>query len=230
VNLFEKDLKNKYGAQLVSRYNYALDVSQFPSEAVRAVVQFQAAGATTVILACDNISPIFLTQGAKQQGWHPEWVLIGVAGTDSDAAAASYDQDEVNGHLFGMSQIGNYQKLISPTGEAARVWREATGEKKLPQGAETQYYNLVQIFSLLQAAGPVLTPANAAAGIRTFPPGGGSHGPAGTWSWAHDHTAVIDAREIYWNGDSGHFIETYGGKRFQSGQWPRSEPPIYPKN
>jgi substrate-binding family protein len=229
ADVFQNTFKEDYGGQIVSRYNYALDVSQFPSEAVRAVVQFQAAQATTVILACDNISPVFLTQGAKQQDWHPEWLLIGVAGTDTDAAAQSYDQDEVDGHLFGMSQLGNTAKLISPKGEAARAWHEATGEKTLPQGAFYAYYNLVQIFSLLQASGPVLTPANAAAGIRAFPPAGGSSGAAGTWSWAKDHTATIDAREIYWDGGSGHFLETYGGKRFQSGQWPRTEPPIYPK-
>jgi hypothetical protein len=228
ANVLEKKFKEEYGGEIVSRYNYALDVSQFPSEAVRAVVQFQAAGATTVILACDNISPIFLTQGAKQQDWHPEWLLIGVASTDTDAAAASYDQDEVNGHLFGMSQLGNTAKLTSPTGEAARAWREATGEKTLPPGAWVAYLNLVQIFSLFQASGPVLTPANAAVGIRAYPPAGGSSGAAGTWSWAKDHTATIDAREIYWDGESEHFMETYGGRRFQSGQWPKSEPPIYP--
>lgn len=229
ADILEKDFEQKYGGKLVSRYNYALDVSQFPSEAVRAVVQFQAARATTVILACDNISPIFLTQGAKQQDYHPEWLLIGVAGTDLDSAAASYDQDEVDGHLFGMSQLGNTTKLTSPTGEAARAWREATGEKTLPNGAYYAYYNYVQIFSLLQAAGPILTPQNAAIGIRKYPPAGGASGASGTWSWAKDHTATIDAREIYWDGASQHFRETYGGRRFQSGQWPKSEPPIYPK-
>jgi hypothetical protein len=171
---FQNDFKKKYGGTVVSRYNYALDVSQFPSEALRAVVQFQAANATTVILACDNISPIFLTQGAQQQGWHPEWQLIGVAGTDTDSAAASYDQDQVNGHLFGMSQLGNNTKLKSASGEAAHAWREATGEKTLAQGAETIYYNLVDIFTFLQAAGPILTPQNAANAIRKLPPAGGS--------------------------------------------------------
>jgi hypothetical protein len=229
ADIIEKDFENKYDGKLVSRYNYALDVAQFPSEAARAVVQFNAARATTVILACDNLSPIFLTQTAKQQDYRPEWMLIGVAGTDLDSSAASYDQDEVDGHLFGMSQLGNTAKLTSPTGEAARAWREATGEKTLPNGAYYAYYNYVQIFSLLQAAGPILTPQNAATGIRKYPVAGGAQGASGTWSWAKDHTATIDAREIYWDGASQHFKETYGGRRFQSGQWPTSEPPIYPK-
>jgi hypothetical protein len=228
VKVFEDAFKKDYGGAIVSEYHYALDVSQFPSEALRAIVQFKAANATTVILACDNISPIFLTQGADQQNYHPEWQLIGVAATDTDGSASSYDQAEVNGHLFGMSELGNNAKLNSPTGEAARAWREATGQTTLPQGAYAIYYDLVQIFSLLQASGPVLTPHNAAVGIRAYPPGGGATAAAGTWSWAHDHTATIDEREIYWNGDTGHFVETYGGRRFQSGQWPSGDPPIYP--
>jgi hypothetical protein len=226
VHDFESDFKKKYGGTIISEYHYALDVSQFPSEALRAIVQFQADNATTVILACDNISPIFLTQGAKQQNYHPEWLLIGVAGTDADASASSYDSDEVNGHLFGMSQLGNTTKLASPSGEAARAWREATGQKTVPNlGAVYVYYNLVEIFNLLQAAGPVLTPQHAADGIRRVPNLGGQNAGAGTWSWARDHTATIDAREIYWDGS--HYKETYGGRRFQSGQWPAEEPPIY---
>jgi len=229
VKVFEDDFKSKYGGTVASEYHYALDVSQFPSEALRAIVQFQAAHASDVILACDNISPIFLTQGADQQDYHPEWLLIGVAGTDTDASAQSYDQAEVNGHLFGMSEIGNNTKLASPSGEAARAWREASGEKTLPNlGPVTEYYNLVDIFALLQAAGPVLTPQHAATGARLLPEGGGASGASGTWSWRHDHTATIDEREIYWDGNTGHYKESYGGRRFQSGQWPAEEPPIYP--
>jgi hypothetical protein len=226
AKIFENEFKRKYGGTVVSQYHYALDVSQFPSEALRAVVQFQADRASTIILACDNISPTFLTQGAKQQGYHPEWLLIGVAGTDTDSAAASYDQEEVNGHLFGMSEIGNNAKLSSPSGEAARAWREATGQTKLPNlGPVTEYYNLVDIFALLQAAGPVLTPQHAATGARLLPDAGGAQGASGTWSWKHDHTTTLDEREISWNGS--HYLESYGGRRFSSGQWPREEPPIY---
>jgi hypothetical protein len=227
VNIFKDIFKKKYGGVVSQEYDYPLDVSQFPDSALQAIVKFSADHDTTIILACDGISPQFLTQGAKQQNYHPEWEIIGVAGTDTDSTAASWDQTEVNGHLFGMSEIGDFAKLMSPSGEAARAWFEASGEKTLPNtGPMVEYYNLVDIFSLIQAAGPVLTPANAAKGIRTYPNGGGAAAPNGTWSFAHDHTATIDEREIYWNGT--HYLQTYGGKRFQSGQWPSGDPPIYP--
>ena len=28
---------------------------------------------------------------------------------------------------------------------------------------------------------------------------------------------------------NGRYVETYGGKRFSDGQWPKEEPPVYPK-
>jgi len=227
VQIFKEDFKKKYGGTIVAEKDYALDVSQFPSEALDGIVKFNAAHATTVILACDNLSPTFLAQGAKQQNYHPEWEIIGVAGTDTNSSASSWDQSEMKGHLFGMSEIGDEAKLMSPIGEAARAWREASGETKLPNtGPVVEYYNLVDIFSLLQAAGPVLTQQNSAKGIRLYPNGGGAVAPNGTWSYAHDHTAKIDVRDIYWDGT--HYLQTYGGKRFQSGQWPSGDPPIYP--
>jgi hypothetical protein len=69
-----------------------------------------------------------------------------------------------------------------------------------------------------------------------MPDGGGSNGAFGTWSFKGDHTAIDDSREIYWvgsatgfDGNEGSYLETYGGKRFRSGQWPSEEPPVYSK-
>jgi len=90
------------------------------------------------------------------------------------------------------------------------------------------YFSFVDIFKLLQAAGPVLTPLNVGVGARALPAAGGPTEALGTWSWATQHEATLDAREIYWDGGAKHYIETYGGRRFQSGQWPTEAPPIYP--
>jgi hypothetical protein len=68
-----------------------------------------------------------------------------------------------------------------------------------------------------------------------MPAGGGANAPVGTWGFADDHTAIDDSREVYWRGDvkgydgkAGAYVETYGGRRFLSGQWPAEEPPVYP--
>ncbi|HEX2850477.1 MAG TPA: hypothetical protein VHN98_07980 [Acidimicrobiales bacterium] len=228
-------LKNQYHQDVSSRYNYTLDVSQFPSEAARGITQFQADHDTTIVQACDPISSIFLTQAAAKQQYHPEWFIIGVAAQDTDGYARLWDQSEVDGHLFGLSQLGSDKRINDPNGEAALAWKEATKGQAMPNGAGLVYYEMLQMFSQLQVAGPQLTPANIATGTHAMPPGGGPTGAVGTWDFSNDHTAINDSREIYYtgkangyDGKAGTYLETYGGKRFSSGQWPAEDPPVYP--
>jgi hypothetical protein len=266
VAITRSELKNKWGVSDPGpQYNYQLDVSRFPDQAAQASVQFAAAGVTSVILACDAISVIVLTQAAQKQNWHPEWELIGVALTDIDNAARLYDQTEVNGHLFGQSQLGAANKLIGATSEPGVIYKQATG-KTIPEGTAGDYFGLIGIYNFFQAAGPVVTPENVARGVMTLPPGGSPDFPAGYTSYLDgsdgtpgvgDHTAVDDAREVYWvndpttpnassdknqctkssdsyyngpDGCGGTYIETYGGKRFRNNEWPKEDPPVYPKH
>ena len=142
------------------------------------MIQFKRDGVTSLILACDPISVIFLTQSATNQGWHPEWVLIGVALTDIDNAARLYDQEQVAGHLFGMSQLGPTPKIIGPNSEPGQVYKGFTG-KSMPNGTDGRYFHLTHVYNLLQAGGPNLTPASIAAGLWAAPPGGGPFYPGG---------------------------------------------------
>ncbi len=243
VQISERELEQEYGGQVASRYNYQLDLSRFPDQAAQAAVQFKADGVTTVILACDPYSVVFLTQAAERQSWHPEWYIIGVASQDTDNFGRLYDQNQVDGHMFGMSQLGRTEDLIGPNSEAGRVYKHATGND-MPEGTSGDYYESVSFFNLLQAAGPTLTPDSLANGAMTIPPGGAPDFPAGYWSLqdgpdgtagAGDHTLVEDSREIYWDGsaqapdgDEGTFLETYDGRRFRNNEWPEEEPPVYP--
>ncbi|MFL6113603.1 MAG: hypothetical protein ACJ786_19905 [Catenulispora sp.] len=233
VDLNQQDLQAAH-VDAKERYNYALDVSQFPSEAQRGIIQFKSANVSTIVMACDPISITFLTSSASQQQYHPEWLSIGVALEDTDGYGRLYNADAVNGRLFGMSQLGSDAKLNDKNGEAARAYKATTG-KDMPSGYAILYYNLMLMFNQLQAAGPVLTPQNIANTTHALPVGGGASGALGTWDYSNDHTAINDSREIYWDanatgydGKQGTYVETYGGRRFQSGQWPQEDPPIYP--
>jgi hypothetical protein len=245
VKKTEDTIRAKYGMDPGPRYNYQLDVSRFPDQAAQAVVQFRSAGVTTVILACDPISVIFLTQAAQNQNFSPEWLLLGVALQDTDNFGRSYDQEQVDGHMFGLSQLGATQKLLGPNSEPGRVFKSITGQD-IPAGTDGGYFGLVHLFNLLQAAGPVLTPENMAAGARQLPPGGAPDFPAGYWSLADgpdgtpgagDHTEIDDSREVYWvgtatsraDGKKGAFVETDGGRRYRNGEWPADEPKVYPR-
>ena len=226
----------QHGASYKHRYNYALDVSRFPDSAAQAAVQFKAAGVTTLVKAMDAVSSIFLTNAADAQRWYPEWMIIGVATQDQDASARSWNQEEVDGHLFGMSQLGAEERMNAEDGEAYKAFKAVRPDAEPPPGFGFYYYAALHMFNLLQAAGPILTPENVAAGVQKLPPAGTGSGAFGLWSFANGHTAIQDSREIYYDGSAtgydggtGAYIETYGGKRFSSGQWPDEEPPIYPK-
>jgi hypothetical protein len=207
VSITKSELKNKYGVKDTGpQYNYQLDVSRFPDQAAQATVQFAAAGVTTLILACDAISAIVLTEAATKQQWNPEWMTIGTGLTDLDNAARLYDQVQVDGHLFGVSQLGATDKLIGPTSEPGIIYKQATG-KTIVDGTDGGYFGLIRYYSMLQAAGPNLTPQSVAAGVRTMPPSGAPAFPAGYSSFldgpdgtpgAGDHTAVDDSREVFW--------------------------------
>jgi hypothetical protein len=197
-------------------------------------------------MACDPISMVFLTQAAKAQQWWPEWFNIGVAANDTDNYPRTWDAEEIKGSLFGMSQLGATVKLLGPKAEPAVTYRRATGTE-IPEGTtgNPTYFAMMFVMNALQATGPNLTPRTMADAIFKLPPAGAPayaigrvsfrDGPDGT-PGATDHTAIEDSREIWWNaegtgfdGEKGTYVETYGGKRFTNGQWPREEPPVFRK-
>ena len=215
------------------QYNYALDISTFPQDAQRAIIQFSADKDTSILLACDPISPIFLTQDAVQQNYAPEWVLEGVALTDSDNFAQLWDQKAIDGRLFGMSLAGSTAALLSPSGEAAKAL-SAAGVPVNPS-AVVDYYELLPMFDQMQAAGPNLTPANIAAGSAALPAGGTDYTPEGPWYLGSSHTLQRGARLVWWNGSAmsqadgkvGTYEPVYDGRFFQLGEYPTGTPPFF---
>ncbi|HVA44622.1 MAG TPA: hypothetical protein VNF50_14160 [Acidimicrobiales bacterium] len=212
-------------------YNYALDIATFPQDAQKAIIQFAANDDTTVVLACDPISPIFMTQDAVQQNYYPEWALIGVAETDTDSYGQLWDSKAITGHLFGLSQLAATSAILNPTGEAGQALKAAGVPLNI--SSATDYFELLSMFNQLQAAGPDLTAANIAAATPSIPAGTGEFG---TWNFGHAHTDIVDSRQIYWDasttspvdGKPGTYIQIYNGQRFQLGQFPTSQPPYYP--
>ncbi|HEX5265423.1 MAG TPA: hypothetical protein VFW24_01500 [Acidimicrobiales bacterium] len=228
LNIDESTYKIPKGRE--DQYNYNLDVSQFPQQAQQAIVQFAANHDTTVTLACDPISPIFLTQDAVNQNYYPEWLDIGVAQTDFDSWGQLWDAHAVSNHLYGVSQAASTVQILSPSSDAGQGLAKAGVPINI--SSATDYYSLLSMFNQLQAAGPGLSPAAIASATPDIPQGTGSFG---TWHFGSTHTAIIDAREIWWNGGAsspadhktGTFEELYGGKRFVLGQYPSGQPPFF---
>ena len=240
-------LENKYhvpASQIATPFYYNLDISTFQQSAQQAIVQFKAAGVTTVILASDPYSAGLLTQAAAAQNYHPEWFTIGTALTDQDQSVQTYDNPaEVTGHLFGMSELSPSNELTGPSSLAGKLYQKLTGHQ-IPKETDGNYSELVEIFNTLQAAGPDLTPQNMARGIHALPNMGAPAYQYGSWTYnigpngnagGGDHTASNSARFVYWNGAAispvngmkGTYDELFNGKRFTLGQWPKSLPKLF---
>jgi hypothetical protein len=233
-------LETKYhvpASAITQPFYYNLDISTFTTSAQQAVVQFKAAGVTTVILACDPFSAGIITKAAAAQDYHPEWFIIGTALTDQDQPA------EVTGHLFGMSELSPSNDTYGPTSLAGKLYRKLTGHT-IPAGTDGNYAQLVEIFDMLQAAGPDLTPQNLARGTHALPEFGAPAYQYGSWTFnlapngnaaGGDHTASNSARFVYWNGNAtskvngmtGTFVPIFNGERFALGDWPKSLPALF---
>lgn len=242
----QSELESKYHVAGVTdsvSFTYGLDISTFQQSAQQAMVQFKAAGVTTVVAACDPYSLQLLTKAAAAQNYHPEWMINGAALNDLDSVAQSFDSSEVDGHLFGLSELSPEQELEGPTSTPGKLYQHLTGAQ-IPALTDGGYYALVYIFDLLQAAGPDLTPQNMARGAHALPVLGSPLYEAGRWSFnlgpdggtgQGDHTAVADARFVYWdggaaspvNGKPGTWVSVFGGKRFLPGQWPTTLPALF---
>jgi hypothetical protein len=228
----------------LERFTYGLDISTFETSAQEAMVAFKAEGVTTVVLACDPISAGLLTKAAAAENYYPEWFLIGTALTDEDPSPQTYDDPaEVTGHLFGMSELSPSTDTTGPTSLAGKLYQKLTGHV-IPKETDGFYSQLVEIFDALQAAGPDLTPQNMARGLHALPNLGAPLYQYGQWSWnvgangkpgAGSHTAGIDARFVWWNGNGisplngmkGTYVAAFGGKRFTLGNFPTSLPPMF---
>jgi hypothetical protein len=224
-------------------FHYNLDISTFQQSAQQAIIQFKAAGVTTIVLANDPFSLGDLTQAAVQQDYHPEWLLQGSAATDTDNEGQTYNQSEVDNHMFGVSEASATDTIYGPDSPAGKLYKQLTG-RQIPSETDGNYPYLVEIFDALQAAGPDLTPQNVARGLHALPTLGAPNYSYGSWSWntgpsgnagGGDHTAVNDARLVYWAGDQispvngkmGTFIAIDNGKRFELGQYPKTLPKLF---
>lgn len=224
-------------------FTYNLDISTFEQSAQEAIVKFKAAGVTTIVTACDSFSLSLLTKAAAAQNYHPEWVLNGAASTDVDSVAQTYDQAEVQGHLFGQSLAPPQTNFYGPTSLAGKLYQKLTGHP-IPPGTDGDYDQLVWIFDALQAAGPDLTPQNMARGIHALSVMGAPNYAYGQWNFnvgpsgkagSGDHTAIDDAGWVYWNatgispinGKPGTYVRMFDNDRFTAGGWPKRLPPMF---
>jgi hypothetical protein len=163
-------LKKEYGIDLAVDLHYPLNLTGGAALAENTVAQLKSAGVTTVVCACDPVTPIYLTGDANAIDYHPEWFAINLG----DAYNRLPNQQQWSHAMAGgavpvpRSQDEAYKvfRMVDPTGPLIATYAQA-------------YEPLLLFFDALQAAGPDLTPVNFRRGMDSLPPSlpGAEFGP-----------------------------------------------------
>jgi hypothetical protein len=239
----EVDLKQelaKCGASYGGRfYFYAQDITTADQQRRAAVLKMRSDGvATSIMCFCDLVAPAFLYAEEQQESYYPENLIVGSGFMDADASSQAYMGTlgcPVAGRpcnfedAFGISSIAAQEPMFKDRG--SRVWAASGGKGNPPYESVTadwDYFNMIA--SILQMAGPAITPQSVADGAaRLGCRGGGTTGQVlrcfdpGSYSWNQD------MRPVYWstkttspyNGEAGSYVEL--GPRKKYGEWPAAK-------
>ena len=217
----------------VKGYPYQSDITTAQTQSTNTIAQLKSDGVTTVTCICDPIAPVFFSNTADQQGYHPEIMLDGTGVLDYDVLGQLYNKN-VWRNAFGISDLGNSVPFAST--DAVKAYNDA-GFSGQPDGTENtnwSYYNLMA--TSFQEAGPKPTPQGIESGMFNLAGiGGDPIHPLELYGHPNDFTGIRDAREVFWcntavspiNGQPGTYIPVDGGKRYQLGQWPSGDPNVF---
>jgi hypothetical protein len=224
-----KGIVKKAGQPEPMSIAYKLDINSMSNQAASVIAKLKSEGITTVTCGCDPIFPVFLTAKAQEQGYNPEWIVVGTAFTDIDLVGQLYQQDQWS-RAFGVSYLGPTLPLRAGLGYAAYK----TVRQDEPAFAVEAIYAQMYMLALgIHMAGPNLTPESYEGGMFNYP---GGTGPFGTWGFDSDsYTPTQDYRVIWWdpkktsgqNSKQGSYVESYGGKRFPAGKLPSEDPKVF---
>ena len=224
---------NSHGQPITDDIQYQLDLSTLSSQASTVISKLANDGITTIYCGCDPIFPAYLTSRANEQSYSPEWVVVGVALTDTDIVGQLFQQNEWS-HALGISYAGPTLPSQATLGYAA--YKSLHSDEPAHE-VDLIYAQMYEMALGIQMAGPDLTPQNFEQGLRAYP-GSVPNAPNaefGTWAFPNGHfTPQIDSWLISWNPDK---VSSYNSKqgsyvidspRYKNGQWPTT-PPAVPK-
>jgi hypothetical protein len=201
VDFFEERLSDG-GVELTDRIPYILDLSQAPEDASTIIARLKDKGVTSVIFAGDGFFPIYLTQAATNQDYHPEWIITGSTGTDITALARRYDQDQWS-HAFGISYLIARvdPDVIDEQGNLVS-WYLGENLEDYPN-----IFDFGRLFTGIHLAGPDLNPTTFRDGLFSFDPTGGLTTGFGTsygdvrWPWP-DYAGSDDVTLVWWDAEA----------------------------
>jgi hypothetical protein len=225
------------GVELLQSKGFNVDIIEYQlnpvtmnDQAANVVSKLKAGNYTSVGCGCDPQFPFYLTNKAKDQGYTPEWFVMGTALTDTDEVGKLYDQSEWS-HAFGASVLG--PQVDRRQTAAYKAFKEVRPNEE-PATTVTTLYNQALILALgIQMAGPKLTAENFEKGLFAY----SQHsGEAGAWKFGPGkYTPQQDQEIIWWDpevisavtGKPGAYKRQ--GVRIGEGQVPEGQPKVFVK-
>jgi hypothetical protein len=249
-NVLIPALAHDCGERVWHTYYYAQDINTAAlqvSETMQAMDTPQNP-ATAVLCLCDPVAPQFLYDGEASNNYWPENVIATDQGMDLDTVARQYETGSCRNTASGQQCEYDNAYGLSVTGtpepesndEGLRLWHAAGGSGNPPLGsnisASATALQYIMWASLLEAAGPDLTPYTVRQGSYSLGRiGGGTTGHPLLQFAPGDYQWIQDARIVYWDkharspydGQAGTYVQIEGS-RFNLGQYPveRGGPPI----
>jgi len=228
--------------ELAEQLSYQLDPGRLPEQATSIISKLKESGVTTVLLQADPVAPANLTQEATAQEYFPEWVVVGGTLTDTNTFGRVYDQQQWR-HAFGISALAVPLDPETTPGYSLYQWFHGS-PPPADQTAPILFPSPSLLFSLLQSAGPDLTPETMEAALYSYQPTARaisqpslSWGDHGLWPDAEvetDWSGVDDMTAWWWDAEAtgpdeiqregrGMMRWVDGGTRFLPGEWTETD-------
>jgi hypothetical protein len=188
-------LQQRYHTRFAVVFRYGLDLTSASNSGqyTNAIAQFKAAGVTTIICGCDPVTPLFLTQDANAEDYHPEWFSLGFGDAFSRLPATDQWSHDISGGVANLPRAAE---------ESYHAFRLAYPTGDIPPSYEAIYAPLMFLFDALQAAGPDLTAQNLERGLWSLPrsaPGG----EYGVWRFGPGTVDPSSSFQILWWDPTG---------------------------
>ena len=223
---FDQFLGQGCGVHVAHTYFYAQDITTAEQQRAAGVSAMrQAPESTTVVCLCDPVAPAFLFEEEQQENYYPENVIGGTQGIDTDAIGQSFGPSGGQPSLAcptppagcefdGVIGIATQPVPLEPkfADRGSRVWAAGGGQGQPPFEAVSRTWDYLNLLAtMIQQAGPQLTPDSANAGLISTAAIGGTAanrakraiGSNGNFGWTQDSVAV------YWDKNR---VSTYNGK------------------
>ncbi|MGI8493378.1 MAG: ABC transporter substrate-binding protein, partial [Acidimicrobiales bacterium] len=188
-----RNVLSSHGCDPGVNQTYQLDLGTISNQASNIIAKFKSSGVTTILCGCDPITPVFLSGDAAQQGYFPEFIIVGTALTDADLVGQLWNQ-QFTAHALGISPNAPTVPSTQTLGYAAYK----TVRSDEPAFTVDLIFQQIEEMAIgITLAGPNLTPNSFEQGMFSFPP---QEGPYGLWGFGpNDFTTTDDVREICWS-------------------------------